>query len=143
MQMQWQMYVSGAKLGYYLSYRNGDEILLEVVKDMGTIQHLDMKAMEFLRMLDHLTPPPLTDRDYIDMCHNEELRMMVENYADISNRRKELEHAEESQKLAIQKIIGEKSVKGHNFRITRYKTSGRIDYEKVFKENNSQDHRCS
>ena len=142
-QIQWQMYVSGAREVYYLSYRKDDEILLSFEKDMEFIQKLDLEAAKFLQMLDHLTPPSLTDRDYVDMCHNDELRMMVENYADISNRRKELEHAEESQKLAIQKIIGEKSVKGHNFRITRYKSSGRIDYEKVFKEHNIDPALCS
>ena len=133
-QIQHQLSVTGLNECFYLSYRKDDCILLKIQRNDDFIRDLIHKELEFKNCLDTMTPPPLSERDYIDMSFHEELSQLVWEY---DKHRKE---AQSHEMLAtanlerIKEIAGEKNIKGQNFKITKYMMKGRMNYEAVIEE---------
>lgn len=133
-QMMHQMYVTGLDQCYYISWREYDPILALVERCDETIEQMVTQELQFKYCLDTMTPPPLSERDYVDMSFHEELSQLVWEY---DKHRKE---AQSHEMLAtanlerIKEIAGEKNIKGQNFKITKYMMKGRMNYEAVIEE---------
>lgn len=66
-QVHWQYYVACLEGAHYLSYQEGNSALVEVAKpEAHVITMLQHYADAFLDLVDTVTQPPLTDRDYLE-----------------------------------------------------------------------------
>lgn len=75
-QCQWQMYVTGLQLMYYMSYSEDSYEILEVKRNDVLIQEMEEKAYDFLQCILTDTPPEVSANDslYIETEGNEELK---------------------------------------------------------------------
>ena len=133
-QMQHQMYVTGLDECYYLSYRKGDEILLNVGRDELFITEMIEKELAFKRLVDDLISPELIERDYEDMSYNTELQNLAYRYTLKNDLIKQAEKERCELKNQIKEIVGDKKVKCAAFKINRYKIDGRVDYERIMND---------
>jgi len=128
-QVQHQMYVTDLDECNYLSYRKGDEILLSVGRDELFITDMIQKELDFKKCLDDLIPPALIERDYEDMSHDLELSEWGRLYFHYDAMKKDYESKAEYMKEQIKNRIGIKNVKAEGFKMTKYSTKGRVDWE--------------
>lgn len=130
-QMQWQLFCTGYDNCHYLSYRKGDEHIVVVSRDNDYIKKQQAAAIEFKRMIEDLTPPALTDRDYIDMRDDEELERLGELYryhkTIATNNNVQCELIRES----ILQRTENRSVKAKGFKLSKYPVAGRISYDEI------------
>lgn len=127
-QVNWQMYVSGAKHAYYYSYRSGDPFLTEIIRNDTLIAEMVEQANKFLLLLENLTPPPLSDRDYEDRSNDHYLSNLAVQYHGDQILQKFYEERAERTKDEIKRICGERNAKGPNWKLTRFEEKGRVDY---------------
>ena len=119
-QVQHHMYVTELKHCYYLSYRMGDEVLVKVDRNNSFIDDMVVKQLDFYEMLQNLTPPPMTDKDYVDMSYHEDLNDLVRFYNTDVQAIKFLQDRVDKRRAGIKTMIGEKNAKGHGWKMTRY-----------------------
>lgn len=135
-QVQHHMYVMDLKECHYLSYRMGDEVLVKVARNNAFIDDMVVKQLDFYEMLQNLTPPPLTDRDYIDMSNDEELHNLVTYYNTDVRALKFLEERIDKKRTMIKERIGDKNAKGIGWKMTKYGVKGRVDYDAILSRYN-------
>ena len=133
-QVQMQLYVTNLKFAYYLSHRQGDYALVLVDRDESFIIDMVVKLLDFKRRLDDFDPPPMTDRDYEDMSSDAELSTLAWQYKEQCRISKESEANASQIKRQMQEKIGDKSARGANWKITKVKRKGNIDYETIIHE---------
>lgn len=133
-QMQAQMYCTGLSMCHYLSYRKGDEIIVVVPRDDMFIEKMVSAGLDFKRRLDDLDAPELTDRDYEDLSADPELHSLVRSYQFNAEQSKLFKDNEERLKKEILDHIGNKSAKGMGWKMTKFKTTGRIDYDTILSQ---------
>lgn len=134
-QMQHHMFVTELEECFYLSWRNDDPILVIVKRDQEFINQMIAKEFEFKQMLENLTSPPLTDRDYVDMTFNADLEMWADQYNESYRIWKLHESRCRDMKEVIKVITKNQNVKGNGFKITKYPSRAIIDYDRLIAEN--------
>ncbi len=136
LQCQNHMLVAGS--GYdechYISYRPGDSVMVVVKRDENLMDEIVKKGIEFKKMVDNLVAPPLTDRDYVDMSQDSELADNYSLYHYYVSMQKDYESKADIVKQKIIDKAGSRSIKGYGFKLTKYETKGRVDYEKLVSE---------
>lgn len=137
-QLQHQLFVTGLDSCNYLSYRHGDELLLSIKRDDAFIEDMVKKELDFKKCLDDLVPPALIDRDYEDMSNDLELSEWGRMYFHYAAMAKDYETKAEYMKEQIKNRVGLKNVKAEGFKMTKYSTKGRIDWE-LLKQNHCPD----
>lgn len=130
-QMQHHMFITGLDECLYLSWRKDDPILVTVKRDSVFIVDMIVKEMEFKRMCDDLVPPPLTDRDYVDMSGDFELGCLAAEYRVKNIMYKAHEKDLDEIKTKIKEITGNRNAKCNGMKITKYPTRAIIDYDKL------------
>ena len=136
-QMQHQMMVTGIKKGVYMSYHPGHVkpvVYLDVHEDTKFIEEMFEKEQAFYEHMKAMTPPPLCQKDTIEIFDPEyleaaqdwiEARAMVKTWeAKETEARRILErYAEKSN------VIG--TVVGGNVKVTTILRSGGVDYRRI------------
>lgn len=132
-QIQHSLACSDKDLCYYLCYRREfDPLVIEVKKDEDYVNKLINKEKEFYDYLKNMTPPPLSEKDYLEIDGKEE------NI--IANKWKEaklvLEDAKKNEKEWRQKLVdvtddGNCIFSKANVKIDRITNKGNIDWKKV------------
>lgn len=130
-QMQHSMFVTDLEFCSYLSWRKGDPILKQVMRDQPFIDYMIPKLLDFKRMCDDLEPPPLTDRDYVDMSDDIRLFALSCDYENKNSLMKALEKTCKNLKEEIKEKIGNRNAKCKQFKLTKYPTRAIIDYDKL------------
>ncbi len=130
-QVQFQMFVSGLDVCYYISHRQGDYALVVVQRDQAYIDDMIPKVLDFKRRLDEFDPPPATDRDYEDLSSDMILHDLMAQYDNDTRIAKELLDRAERLKKDVIERIGNKNAKGTNWKVSRYETQGRVDYQAI------------
>lgn len=133
-QCQHHMFVTGLDECFYLSWRKDDPILVTVKRDQDFINDMITKELEFKRMCDDLTPPPLTDRDYADLSGDYELEALALQYKAVKQLYTSHEKALDDIKSQIKRKCGERNAKVNGFKFTKYASRTIIDYDKLIAE---------
>lgn len=141
-QCQWQMYVSGWENVHYLSYKRGNPAVVIVPRDNDFIAMAVPKCKEFWDCVDNLTPPELTERDYVDVSDDVQLLDMVQRYKYYSALAKEYEGKRDEIKEQIKEAACDRNVKGNGFKVSRYPVKGRLDYAAIMSHHNIDVENC-
>lgn len=130
-QMQWQMFVTGLYECHYYVYSEESGNVIKIERDQELINQMIPAAEKFLKSLDTLTPPTLTDRDYVDRSGDPYLEEILSAYHSCYDQLKELERQIASYKEAVVSYCGEQSTLCNAGKITRITTKGRVQYDKI------------
>jgi putative phage-type endonuclease len=133
-QVQWQLFVTGLEVCYYVSYYENDFELVEVERDDAYIKdELLEPCAEFMRCVKELDEPPKSEDDFTtitDPAFQEYARKWLETnemlhlYKDKENyyRNKLLEFTDDG------------NCEGYGVRITRIERKGAIDWQAFLKK---------
>ncbi|NJL54145.1 hypothetical protein HC928_02515 [bacterium] len=135
-QVMHQMIVKPTKVHYLCAYipeiKKGEYIAVK--RDEGYISEMMEKHEEFWECVQTITPPPLTDWDYIQMEENEEWVSLTER---LKGLREEVENArvvlkkEEEVKEELKRVANFQSCMGNGIKLTKVISKGFIDYGKI------------
>jgi hypothetical protein len=89
------------------------------------------KEKEFYRCMTEFDPPPLTDRDYIDMSDDFMWSSAAVAYKLAVEKRKQFEDVENSLRKDLIDLSKGKNTKGRGLRCTRFIRKGNVAYDKV------------
>jgi len=134
-QVQWQLFVTGARLNHYVSF-NGEEIhMIEVEPDIEYIRGMVEKVTAFWNMVKTQKAPELSDRDYKNV-RSKELKGLVQQYVQLKEELKpKLETLSE-----IEKAIKENENWTHprmrldDVKLIQSTRKGSVDYKKIVNE---------
>lgn len=130
-QMHWQMFVTELFECDYFVYSEDSHNIISVKRDQHLINQMIPAAEKFLECLDTLTPPALTDRDYVDRSDDPYLEELFNAYQFSNSQLKELEKQCASYKDAIVKYCGDQSTLCNLGKITKVTTKGRVQYDNI------------
>jgi putative phage-type endonuclease len=130
-QMQHQLLVTGAEKCFYYSYNGSDGICIEVLPDPEYKVNFMPKAREFWRCVALGDSPPLQDKDYEDMSHNESWKVLAERYKDICAQIDCLEELKADYRKGLLSLCGDRNCLAHGVRVLKTITRGRIDYDAI------------
>lgn len=130
-QMQWQMFVTGLYECDYFVFSEESHKVITIQRDQELINQMIVAAEAFLKALQTITPPALTDKDYVDRSGDPYLEELFSAYHSANAQLKELEIRCASYKAAIVKYCDDQSSRCNGGKITRVTTKGRVQYDKI------------
>lgn len=130
-QMQWQMFVTGLGECDYFVYSENSNHMMIIQRDQEMIDRMIPIAKEFMKCLQTITPPPLTDMDYEDRSDDKELDFLIKAYSQAVYQRKEDEVIEKQLKDQILEHCNNKNTKCNSSRVTKITSKGRVCYDKI------------
>lgn len=138
-QLQHQLECANLNNVYYLSFYQNDPVLIEVERDEEYIKSLLSKEAQFYKSMIELTPPALTDKDYIkrdDEDWIKENSIYLELKNKIHNIKKEndldkLENELENSKNRLIKLSNGQNCYGNGIKLTKVLRKGVIDYNLI------------
>lgn len=131
LQMQWQMFCADVVNCHYLSYRRGDEVIVVVHRDDQLISQMIAHAHDFLHSIDTKTPPPLCDRDYVDLSDVDFLKNLALQYDSDSKMAKFYQDRADATKEQIKQSCGDRCARGSGWKLTKSETKGKVDYQAI------------
>lgn len=132
-QLQHQMMVVNEGLIYYDSYNEDveqhEEKLygLHVEADLEYQEMLYKKEQEFMQCLRTLTPPPMMERDYVDM-DSPDWRLLCHQYRQVELQLKECERVKEELRKRIISSAGGLNAKGEGMKVSKVVRRGSVEY---------------
>lgn len=129
-QLQHQLAVIGISGLHFFSYRDGDVALVEVGRDESYIKSLYAEERKFWSCVQNLTPPPLTDKDYVRRSDIEWVRAAAEWVRTAA----ELEATKEKEKIYREMLLElsqKKSSFGHGVKLQKIVRRGTVDYKSI------------
>ncbi len=136
------MYVADYQECYYLSYKPDNPAVVIVKRDHDFMEKALQAAYEFYEFLVNRSPPPLTERDYVDMSDCKPLKDLAERYKYHSSMEREHKLRCDSLKEDIKKLANDRNIKGDGFKLTKYSIPGRMDYDKILCHHNIDIESC-
>jgi putative phage-type endonuclease len=131
-QLQHQILVGRSERVWYFSYRSPtDYISIPVESDDDYIEKMLEAEKEFYRCMIEFTPPPLTERDYVNMESNKEFERASLVYLNAVKLRKEAEENEEWSKKRMIEQCGNRNAKNKYLKMTKSFRKGAIQYDKI------------
>jgi putative phage-type endonuclease len=130
-QMQWQMFCLDIPYIDYFAWNESSQIVTLVHRDEEMITEMIKKGLEFFNLLKTFTPPPLTEKDYIDRSNDDHLAGLMAQYAIDVAKMKALEKSLEEQKQAILSYCDNISTKCQGGKVTKIISKGRVQYDKI------------
>ena len=134
MQHQLQVVVT-LEVNDYFSYDpySDDGYIIPQERDASFISNeLFPKEKEFWDFVLQETPPPLTEKDYLDLSTNSEWLRLTSRLREI----KPLIKEEEDIKEALKMLSNGRNTKGNGIFYTKSLSKGVIDYKRAFEEHN-------
>jgi putative phage-type endonuclease len=141
-QCQFQMYVSGWEHVHYLSYKRDKPAVVVIARDNDYISSMVEAASKFHDLLLEQLPPPLQNRDYIDVSESYELNELAQRYKYHFAAEKEHRSKAEAIKEEMKVLTNDKNVKGFGWKLTKYHVDGRLDYDAIMKNHNIDVKNC-
>ena len=129
-QLQHQMCVRGRDKMDYFSWNEESSVILEVIRNQAYIDRMLDLQRQFYECMTTNTPPPLTDRDYVDRNDDEWAELELQLLA-ASNDRKAAESEEKRIKKLLEQSSGGYNVRGRYTKFTRVVTIGRVNYDLI------------
>ena len=129
-QLQHQLAVTGLKKAYYFSYHGKHGVIVEVYRDDAYIKNMIEKEQEFYQCLQELTPPPLSNMDYVQK--NDDLWQTVsERWKNASEQLRRFEKSEKELREALIHLADNKNCIGNGIKLTKSLRRGVIDYKAI------------
>lgn len=130
-QMQHQLAVTGYSKGYYLSYFEGEGIIIPVDRNDQFIEDTLIPSLkEFWNCLSNLIEPPLQDGDY-EKIETYEWVVAANDYKTIGDQIKQLTEYQNSIKNNIINMSGDRNCIGGGIRVIKTKRKGVVDYGSI------------
>lgn len=129
-QLQHQLEVCQLEKGFYFSYDGKAGVMIEFYRDDKYIKKLITVEKEFYTCMQDLTPPELTDRDFVDM-ENPEWFILASKWKQINSQLSALENEEKQLRESLISLCGNQSSKGGGVKVTRFLRKGSVDYGKI------------
>ncbi len=129
-QLQHQLECANLNKAFYLSFYKNDPCLIEVERDDEYIKNLLGKEAEFYKCMIDLSPPELTDKDYIEKNDEEWIKescLFLENKKKIT----ELEKSLELSRSNLIKLSNGRNCQGNGIILTKIIKKGVIDYKSI------------
>jgi putative phage-type endonuclease len=133
-QLQHQLLVTGLPYLMYVSYKDGDFVMVRVERDTTYIKELKEKETEFWN--EHVLkkiPPKKEERDYDDK-EDEEWGESAKLYAESRKMREFYEEKEDFARKNLVNMSNGRNSKGHGIRVNKIIEDGRIDYREAYEE---------
>lgn len=128
-QLMHQLFVTGLDSVDYFSFDGEQGVIINVKRDNAFIERMIEAELKFMECIKNLTPPEMTDKDFLDMRQDFDFGTFEYQYIQVANQIKDLEVKKEEYKRKLIDLSGGKSAKGDVVRITKKITKGRIDYD--------------
>jgi len=129
-QLQHQLAVTGLEKAYYFSYHAKHGVIVEVYRDDAYIKNMIEKEQEFYQCLQELTPPPLSNMDYVQK--NDDLWQTVsERWKNASEQLRRFEKSEKELREALIHLADNKNCIGNGIKLTKSLRRGVIDYKSI------------
>jgi len=129
-QLQVQIYVSGAKKGFYVSFDGFENVVVDVERDDKYIDKMIPKLKEFYDCLVNRTPPEPDKNHYIER----EDELWVECCTKLKSviaQKKSLEEQEEALRNQLIYLSGESNTKGGGILLCQVEKRGNVEYSKI------------
>jgi len=134
-QIQWQLWVTGAKEAHYFCYlEEGFSNNVIVKPDLHYQEEIVSQAKEFWKLVEGDIPPEILDKDFL-MIEDKEANVLARKWIEL----KEKEEQAKEAKKALEKRLLDLSDDGNcifpeaNVKISRYYRKGAINYSKACK----------
>lgn len=133
-QVQTQLLVSGAITGDYVSYRNGDMVIVPF-RENKEVQERILKAVkDFWHFVETKTPPEPAPIPTKDLSNHGELKLLLAKWDDLVTREKIIELEKDLVKNRINEISdGSNAVCGY-FKISHSERKGSVDYSRALEQ---------
>lgn len=129
-QINWQLFVTGAKLCYYYSFDGETGAVVIAYPDLKYCQELFKEAAAFWALVKARTPPPLTDRDQVEIT--DAVAMSLAGiYADVDDKIKKLEKQKFELKVELERICTHARTRIGRLSLTKVVKAGSIDYSAI------------
>ena len=130
-QMQHQMAVTGYKRGFYLSYFEGEGIIIPVDRNDTFIEDTLIPSLkEFWECLSNLIEPPLQDGDY-QKIESYEWAVAANDYKNICEQIRQLTLIQDDIKANLLSMAGDKNSVGAGLKVIKTRRKGVIDYNAI------------
>lgn len=122
--------VTGTRKGYYVSYYEGDLLVIEMERNEEKIKELLDKELEFYQRLCDKNPPELKVADY-PVIDCQEWNDLAEEYMRLLNSIESGKDQLEKVKKRLIKVAGERNVRSTRLILEKYTRKGNIDYKQI------------
>lgn len=130
-QMQHQMAVTGFSKCFYLSYFEGDGIIIPVDRNDQFIEDTLLPSLkEFWYCLSNLVEPALHDKDYQKMEFYDWM-IAADGYRSVSAQIKELSKIQDELKANLISMAADRNCMGAGVKIFKTKRKGQVDYSAI------------
>lgn len=129
-QLQHQLFVSELDRGFYFSYTHSSSKIIEFLRDDSYISKMITEEKKFYNNMQELTPPKMTDRDYV-LREDEEWRCACISYLSVRQELERLEKAEKELRELLISLAGRSNAKGEGITLSRILRKGAVDYSKI------------
>lgn len=129
-QLNHQMITAGVKKCFYVSFTPASYKILEVYLNEEEAKTLIKKEKEFFNCIQNLTPPPFTEKDYIQRS-DQEWTTRAKKLKQLTQQRKELEMEEEMIKKELIELSGGFNCQSEEIKLSKVIRLGSIDYKNV------------
>ena len=130
-QLQHQMCVRGKDKMDYFSWNEESHVLIQVLRDQPYIDNMLDLQRQFHDRMTNGTPPPLTDRDYVDFSEDRNWAELELQLLAAQMDRKAAESEEKRIKKLLEQSSGGYNVRGRYTKFTRVVTIGRVNYDLI------------
>ena len=129
-QIQHQLEVCELEKGYYFSFDGKAGIMIEFFRDDKYIKKLISIEKEFYSCMQDLSPPDLTEKDYLTV-ESPEWFMLASQWRQINSQLETLEREEKKLREGLISLCGTQNSTGGGVKVSRFLRKGSIDYAKV------------
>ena len=129
-QLQHQLEVCQLEMGYYFSFDGEAGILIKIYRDDKYIKEMLEKEKEFYQCLQELTPPIMTNRDYVlkDDC---QWKSDAFQWKSVTQKITELEKEEKRLRESLISQCQNQSSMGAGIKIMKATRKGNVDYSNI------------
>ncbi len=131
-QLQHQMMVTGLPGMYYYSFDGKEGISVEVERDCRYIETLWKEEQKFWDMVQNITPPEMTSKDFTCLEGDEKWRTASLKWKEKSEALKEIEKEETFWRNELIALSKNKSSEGNGIKLQKSTCRGNIDYRQAF-----------
>jgi putative phage-type endonuclease len=130
-QLQHQLDCLPGSILHYWSFRKGEGVLVEVVRDEDYIKELIALERDFWGKVKGCEAPELSCKDIKSLKIDEELMTLIAERRSLEMEKKAFKAREEENKRRLIERSGGSSVEGWSLRMLKYFDKGRVNYSKI------------
>lgn len=134
-QIAHQFLVTGCETGWYFSYFKESQAFFKIDKNIFSSFYFDrlMEAEKhfYFECMQELTPPKLSDADYVNLEGNEEAEKLIKDWKDAKAMADYYGARETNYRDALENICQNKNAMGYGVKLTKIIRRGNIEYNAI------------